>query len=150
MTLVLETLGRDETLDAGGFGVGFLSFAFGLDFTADDEFADLESEGERVSPSADRRIPTSYHQGSHKEDWPSICLPERCAALTSSSLVKSKSLRILVARFGPNRFGLTVSVTPSNSCSPFFTMLNASTLRSMPTIHPLTLFLLRSPVRRGR
>ena len=41
VTFVLETLGRDEALDAGGFGVGFLAFAFGLDFAADDELADL-------------------------------------------------------------------------------------------------------------
>lgn len=41
MTLVLETLGSDEALDTGSFGVGFLAFALGLDFAADDEFADL-------------------------------------------------------------------------------------------------------------
>ena len=41
MTLVLETLGSDETLDARGLGIGFFAFAFGRDFTADDEFADL-------------------------------------------------------------------------------------------------------------
>ncbi len=40
VTLVLETLRSDEALDLGGFGVGFLAFAFGLDFSADDEFAD--------------------------------------------------------------------------------------------------------------
>lgn len=41
VTLVLETLGSDETLDLGGFGVWFLAFGFGLNFTADNEFADL-------------------------------------------------------------------------------------------------------------
>ena len=41
MTLVLETLGSDETLDAGGLGVWLLAFAFGLNFTTDNEFADL-------------------------------------------------------------------------------------------------------------
>lgn len=41
MALVLEALGGDEALDAGRLGVGFLAFAFGLDFAADDEFADL-------------------------------------------------------------------------------------------------------------
>ena len=41
MTLVLEALGGDEALDAGGLCVGFFAFAFGLDFAADDEFADL-------------------------------------------------------------------------------------------------------------
>ena len=38
---MLETLRGDQTLDAGRLGVGFLAFALGLDFTADDEFADL-------------------------------------------------------------------------------------------------------------
>ena len=41
MTLVLEALGSDEALDARGLGVGFFAFALGLDFAADDEFADL-------------------------------------------------------------------------------------------------------------
>ena len=41
MTLVLETLGSDEALDAGCLGVGFFAFALGLNFAADDEFADL-------------------------------------------------------------------------------------------------------------
>ncbi len=41
MSLVLETLGRDETLDLWGLLVWFLAFALGLDFTADDEFANL-------------------------------------------------------------------------------------------------------------
>ena len=41
VTLVLEALRGDEALDAGGLGVGFFAFAFGLDFAADDEFADL-------------------------------------------------------------------------------------------------------------
>lgn len=38
---MLETLGGDEALDLGGFGVGFLAFAFGLDFATDDEFTNL-------------------------------------------------------------------------------------------------------------
>lgn len=41
MTLVLETLRGDETLNAGSLGVWFLAFALGLDFTTDDELADL-------------------------------------------------------------------------------------------------------------
>ena len=49
MTLVLEALGSDEALDAGGLGVGFFAFAFGLDFAADDEFADLVVGRARVS-----------------------------------------------------------------------------------------------------
>ena len=42
MTLVLETLRSDETLDTGSLGVGFLAFAFRLDFATDDELADLQ------------------------------------------------------------------------------------------------------------
>ena len=41
VAFVLEALRSDETLNAGGLEVGFLAFAFGLDFTSDDEFADL-------------------------------------------------------------------------------------------------------------
>ena len=48
MTLVLEALRGDETLDAGSLGVGFFAFAFGLDFAADDEFADLGVGEEQV------------------------------------------------------------------------------------------------------
>lgn len=38
---MLETLRSDETLDTGSFGIRLLSFAFGLDFAANDELADL-------------------------------------------------------------------------------------------------------------
>lgn len=41
MTLVLETLRSDETLNTGGLGVRFSTFFLGLDFTTDDELADL-------------------------------------------------------------------------------------------------------------
>lgn len=44
VALVLETLGGDEALDARGFGVGLGAFFLGLDFAADDEFADLRWE----------------------------------------------------------------------------------------------------------
>lgn len=44
VTLVLETLRGDEALDAGGFGVRLLLFVLGLDFTADDESADLRKQ----------------------------------------------------------------------------------------------------------
>lgn len=40
MTLVLKTLGGNETLDLGCFLIGFL-VAFGLDFAADDIFTEL-------------------------------------------------------------------------------------------------------------
>jgi hypothetical protein len=41
VALVLETLRSNEALDLRGFGVGFLSLFLGLDFTTDDEFANL-------------------------------------------------------------------------------------------------------------
>ena len=51
MTLVLETLGSDEALDTGCLCVGFLAFAFGLNFAADDEFTDLVVQKDRGSAS---------------------------------------------------------------------------------------------------
>jgi hypothetical protein len=41
VALVLEALGGDQALDLGGLGVWLLALALGLDFTADDELADL-------------------------------------------------------------------------------------------------------------
>ena len=41
VTLVLHSLGSDESLDTGSFGVRLFALAFGDDFAADDEFADL-------------------------------------------------------------------------------------------------------------
>ncbi len=41
VTLVLETLGGDESLDLGGLGVGGLALALGLDLAANDVLADL-------------------------------------------------------------------------------------------------------------
>ena len=41
VTLMLETLGSDETLDTGSFGIWFLSLALGLNLPADDEATDL-------------------------------------------------------------------------------------------------------------
>ena len=41
VSFMLESLRSDKTLDTGSFGVGFLAFAFGLDFAANDEFAHL-------------------------------------------------------------------------------------------------------------
>lgn len=41
MTLVLETLGSDQALDARSLGVGLGTLLLGLDLTADDELADL-------------------------------------------------------------------------------------------------------------
>ena len=41
VTLMLETLGSDKTLDTGSFGIWFLSLALRLNLTANDEAADL-------------------------------------------------------------------------------------------------------------
>ena len=41
MTLMLETLRSNETLDAGSLGVWSLAFGLGLNFTTDDELANL-------------------------------------------------------------------------------------------------------------
>ena len=47
---MLKALRGDEALDTRRFGIGLFAFAFGLDFAADDEFADLDcGEGEEVS-----------------------------------------------------------------------------------------------------
>ena len=44
MSLALETLRSDETLDLGGLGVGLGTLLLGLYFTADNELADLARE----------------------------------------------------------------------------------------------------------
>ena len=41
VTLVLETLGGDQSLDLGGLGVRLLALTLGLDLAADDVLADL-------------------------------------------------------------------------------------------------------------
>lgn len=41
VTLVLETLGSDQSLDLGGLGVRLLALTLGLDLAADDVLADL-------------------------------------------------------------------------------------------------------------
>lgn len=67
--------------------------------------------------------------------------------LTSSSLDRLNSLRILDALFGPLILGFSISVRPGKSFSPFFTITKFRTKRSGLTIHPRTDFLLRSPLR---
>jgi hypothetical protein len=44
VTLVLETLRSNKTLDLGGLGVGLGALLLGLDLTADDELADLHMQ----------------------------------------------------------------------------------------------------------
>jgi len=41
MSLVLQSLRGDQSLDLGGFGVWLSAFLLGDDFTSDDEFADI-------------------------------------------------------------------------------------------------------------
>lgn len=43
VTLVLQTLGGDQSLDLGGLGVRRLALTLGLDLTSDDVLADLYS-----------------------------------------------------------------------------------------------------------
>lgn len=43
VTLVLEALGSDQTLDLGGLGVWLLALTLWLHLTTDDELADLNS-----------------------------------------------------------------------------------------------------------
>lgn len=152
---MLEALGGDEALDAGRFGVGFLAFAFGLDFAADDEFADLGSgwknEDQHYLIQSRSSGPTPPDSNGRRDgNFGMINDDGIDRALTSSSLPKPKNLRILVALLGPNLFGNTLSVRPGISSSPCLMTLNANTDRSIATMQPLTLFLLRSPVRRGR
>jgi uncharacterized membrane protein YhhN len=43
VALVLETLGRNQSLDLRSLGVWLLALALGLDFTTDNKFADLKT-----------------------------------------------------------------------------------------------------------
>merc|ERR1719319_934734 len=69
---------------------------------------------------------------------------------TSSSLVRLKSLRILLALLGPSLLGMVLSVRPGISASPFLTIAMERTAKLPSTMHPRTDLRLRSPVRRGR
>jgi len=46
VTLVLKTLGSNQTLDLGGLGVWLLALTLGLDLTTDDKLADIVFLGE--------------------------------------------------------------------------------------------------------
>ena len=52
VTLMLETLRRDQALDTRGLGVGRGAFLLGLDFAANDELADLYHRHRIVSMSS--------------------------------------------------------------------------------------------------
>lgn len=47
VTLVLETLGSDQSLDLGGLGVRLLALLLGLDLSSNDVLADLYSRKTR-------------------------------------------------------------------------------------------------------
>jgi hypothetical protein len=64
----------------------------------------------------------------------------------SSVFFKAKSFLILLALFGPNLLGISTSVRPGISLSPFLEMERATTQISCPIMHPLTDFLFLSPV----
>lgn len=61
VTLVLKTLGGDETLDAGCLGIGFLALALWLDFAADDEFADLTAHMKLSVPIPSMTMKAASH-----------------------------------------------------------------------------------------
>jgi len=44
VTLVLETLGSNQTLDLGGLGVRLLALVLGLNLATDDKLADLNNK----------------------------------------------------------------------------------------------------------
>lgn len=67
----------------------------------------------------------------------------------SSVFFKLNNLLILFTFLGPSLLGLALSVKSGMSFSPFLTMASEITLMSLPTIHPLTLFLFLSPVLLG-
>jgi hypothetical protein len=69
--------------------------------------------------------------------------------LTSSFFLRANTFLIVEALFGPSLLGLSASVIPGISASPFLTIVRAITERSGPVMHPLTDFLLRSPALLG-
>jgi hypothetical protein len=85
---MLETLWGDEPLDFGCFGIWFLAFALWLNFTSNDELADLLN-GKCQSCIYTKKKHFKFSAGQ----------------LTSSSLLKLKNFRIFVALFGPKRLG---------------------------------------------
>ena len=64
----------------------------------------------------------------------------------SSVFLSAKSFLILLALFGPNLLGISVSVNPGISAYPFFEIKSDKTAISCPTMHPLIDLLLLSPV----
>jgi hypothetical protein len=121
VTLALEALGSDQTLDLGGLGVFLLSLTLGGDGAADDEFSVLSNKLRLASHSITIKCTA-------------VCVFPGDSYLTSSLGSRLKNLRMLVARLGPSLLGLTTSVRPGSSPSPCLTMLRAKTLRSRPVM----------------
>lgn len=94
MALVLETLRSNQTLDLGGLGVGLCALLLRLDFTADDELADLNLHSICKDILTQTQPIARIKAGE-----------EAMRELTSSSLLRPKKRRILVARLGPRRLG---------------------------------------------
>ena len=64
----------------------------------------------------------------------------------SSVFLRAKSFLILLALFGPNLLGISVSVNPGISLSPFLEIERDKTAISCPTMQPLMDVLVLSPV----
>ena len=68
---------------------------------------------------------------------------------STSSFFKANNFLILFALFGPKCLGISESVNPGISFSPFLEIDKDKTAISFPTMHPLIDFLLLSPVLLG-
>jgi hypothetical protein len=75
VTLVLETLRSNQTLDLGSLGVGLRALLLGNDLTADDELADLNLHSSALD-SSDKtttlRLNPLHNRGlveTQSEDW---------------------------------------------------------------------------------
>jgi len=62
---------------------------------------------------------------------------------------RAKAALMVLLLLGPSLLGLSASVSPATSPGPLTRTLSAITARSGPQMHPLTDFLLRSPVLLG-
>lgn len=132
VALVLETLRSDKSLDLGSLGVRLLALALGLNFTSNNVLANLfyPSNGlvftrtglsiaslllsfsGRNHPLKGERgavifLLTLYPDCKQLLGSSEQAMTEygRMVEHTSSSLVRLKNRRILVARLGPKRFG---------------------------------------------
>lgn len=84
VTLALQSVGSDQSLDLGGLGVGLGTLLLGGDLTSDNKLADIVTE-EGFTLSV-----LNVRKQRSKETY---------------SLVKLKNLRMWLARLGPRRLG---------------------------------------------